>query len=166
MWSFVVFNFLKNSTLTFTLSFVQKLGFGKISKKSIKGAKKKAEEKPYIAVGPPDKNTSVAAANTNKQLNDPSNPEYDDQGYTLYADEKTGKKSRVFEALVEYPCDFTMKIVGANEGPFVSDIVSVVAEACDVDDPKLIPHTTRAMGKWTSVTVKVCIYIYTHMFNF
>ena len=133
------------------------IGFGKnldhsksSSKKDSKKIEMKKSEKPYIAIGPPD-----TQQQPNKLLNDPSNPEYDDQGYTLYADEKTGKKSRVFEALVEYPCDFTMKIVGANEGPFVSDIVSVVAEACGVDDPSKIPHTTRAMGKWTSVTVKV-----------
>ena len=132
-------------------------GFGKQidSSKKTKKAKKAAKaDKPYVAIGPPSAGTTSPSI-TNVKLNDPSNPEYDDQGYTLYSDEKTGQKSRVFEALVDYPCDFTMKIVGANEGQFVTDIVSVVAEACDVDDPKLIPHSTRAMGKWTSVTVKV-----------
>ena len=104
--------------------------------------KKAPATKPFVAIGPPD-----------TRLNDPSKPEYDDQGYTLYADEKTGKKSRVFEALVDYPCDFTMKIVGANEGTFVQEIVAVVAEACAVE-ADAVPHTTRAMGKWTSVTVK------------
>lgn len=63
------------------------------------------DSKPFVGIGPP--------------LNDPTKPEYDDQGYTLYADEKTGAKSRVFEALVDYPCKFTMKIVGADEGNFV-----------------------------------------------
>ncbi|KAL3919539.1 MAG: hypothetical protein SGARI_007183 [Bacillariaceae sp.] len=77
----------------------------------------------------------------------------DDQGYTLYTNEETGEKARVFEALVEYPCEFTMKIVGANEGSFVEDILAVVADACEskVSD---ISHSTKAMGKWTSVTVK------------
>jgi putative lipoic acid-binding regulatory protein len=89
-----------------------------------------------------------------KPLNDPTNPEYDDQGYTLYADEKTGKKTRVFEALVEYPCDFTMKIVGINESTFVQEIVAVVAESCETE-PDRIQHSTRMLGKWTSVTVKV-----------
>ena len=42
-----------------------------------------------------------------------NNPEYDDQGYTLYANEETGEKQRVFEALIDYPCEFKMKIIGA-----------------------------------------------------
>lgn len=86
-------------------------------------------------------------------INDPTKPEFDDQGYTLYTDKITGKKSRVFEALVEYPCDFTMKIVGANEGLFVEEIVAVVAEACE-SEPGQISYQTRAVGKWTSVTVQ------------
>jgi len=100
-------------------------------------------KKPYIGVGPPD----------NKPLNDTTNPEYDDQGYMLYADEETGEKSRVFEALVEYPSVFTMKIVGANEGTFVEDMVQVVADSCEKDVSD-IEYSTKVMGKWTSVTVE------------
>lgn len=97
--------------------------------------------KPFVGIGPP--------------LNDVTKPEYDEQGYTLYADERTGKKSRVFEALVEYPCDFTLKIVGANEGQFVTDIVQLVAESCEVSIEALHGKwTTRLNGKWTSVTVQ------------
>ena len=97
------------------------------------------DQKPFVGIGPP--------------LNDVTKPEYDDQGYTLYADEVTGEKSRVFEALVEYPCDFTLKIVGANEGLFVEEMVAVVAESCQVEVND-IKHTTRENGKWTSVTVQ------------
>lgn len=95
--------------------------------------------KPFVGIGP--------------QLNDPTKPEYDDQGYTLYADEKTGKKSRVFEALVDYPCKFTMKIVGAQEGNFVQEMVAVVAESCQVK-AETVDHSVRTQGKWVSVTVK------------
>lgn len=116
----------------------QATGFGKLESKPAAATKK-----PYIGLGPPD----------NKPLNDVSNPEYDDQGYTLYADEETGEKSRVFEALVEYPCNFTMKIVGANEGSFVSDMVQVVADSCD-EQVETIEYSTKVMGKWTSVTVQ------------
>jgi putative lipoic acid-binding regulatory protein len=119
------------------------VGFGKIKGEAKKPA---ASKKPFVAIGP--------QAAEDKPLNDPTNPEYDDQGYTLYADEKTGKKTRVFEALVDYPCDFTMKIVGANESKFVEEIVAVVAESCETD-PGRIPHSFRSVGKWTSVTVKV-----------
>lgn len=96
------------------------------------------DSKPFISIGP--------------RLNDPTKPEYDDQGYTLYANEEMGEKPRVFEALVEYPCDFTMKIVGANEGAFVQEMVAVVAESCQVV-PEKVRHTVRTLGKWTSVTV-------------
>jgi putative lipoic acid-binding regulatory protein len=96
------------------------------------------KSKPFVAIGPP--------------LNDVTKPEVDDQGYTLYADEDTGKKSRVFEALVEYPCNFTMKIIGRNEGLFVQEMVAVVAESCQVEADS-IQHSVKVIGKWTSVTV-------------
>lgn len=84
--------------------------------------------------------------------NDPTKPEYDDQGYTLYANDKTGEKSRVFEALVEYPCEFALKIVGLNEGDFVRDMIHLVAESCQVS--QLPSYSTRVSGRWTSVTVQ------------
>lgn len=116
-------------------------GFGKIKGEDKKPA---ASKKPYVAIGP--------QAPEDKPLNDPTNVEYDDQGYTLYADEETGKKTRVFEALVDYPCDFVMKIVGANEGTFVEEMVAVVAESCGAE-PGSIQHSVKTHGKWTSVTV-------------
>jgi putative lipoic acid-binding regulatory protein len=114
-------------------------GFGK--PKAGKGKKQKPH---YVAIG---------STTSSIPINDPSRPEIDDQGYTLYTDEETGEKSRVFEALVDYPCVFTMKIVGVNEGTFVQDILDVVADATEsnVSD---ISHSTKALGKWTSVTVK------------
>ena len=96
-------------------------------------------QKPFIGVGPP--------------LNDPTKPEYDDQGYTLYRDERTGEQSRVFEALVNYPCRFTMKIVGEDKANFVTEIISIVASSCEVETHQ-ISHTTRVNGKWTSITVQ------------
>lgn len=117
-----------------------------------------------------------------KPLNDVNNPEYDKNGYTLYADEVTGEKRRVFEALVEYPSVFKMKIVGSDGYGIVNDqqqqqqqqldgddddntnsnnnnnllfapsIVKVVAESCGVDVSD-VRHTIRKNGKWISVTV-------------
>jgi putative lipoic acid-binding regulatory protein len=98
--------------------------------------------KPYVALGTPD-----------KPINDVTKPEYDKDGYTVYTNEKTGEKSRVFEALVEYPCQFTMKIVGANEGTFVQDVLQIVADSCHVEK-ETVSFSTREMGKWTSVTVQ------------
>jgi putative lipoic acid-binding regulatory protein len=98
------------------------------------------KKKSFVGIGPP--------------LNDLSNPAVDDQGYTLYADETTGHTARVFEALVEYPCQFDLKIVGANDkGAFVPDMLLVVAESCQVPVADLI-HRVRTLGKWTSVTVQ------------
>lgn len=110
-------------------------------------------------------------------LNNVNNPEYDSNGYTLYADEVTGEKRRVFEALVEYPSVFKMKIVGSdgddtivndqqeqqnqqqqqdgksnNKLLFAPSIIKVVAESCGVD-VSAIQHTIRKNGKWISVTV-------------
>jgi putative lipoic acid-binding regulatory protein len=100
-----------------------------------------ASKKPYVAIGP--------------VLNDVTKPEYDDQGYTLYADETTGKRSRVFEALVDYPCLFTIKIVGAHEGGFLPDMLSIVAATCHKDlDVDEIQHSVKRNGKWTSITVQ------------
>lgn len=118
----------------------QATGFGKAK------AGNRPTSKPYIAIGP-DGITQQRPLN----VNDPTNVELDDQGYTLYTDEKTGEKSRVFEALLDYPTDFILKIVGANEGAFVGEIVALVAEACKTD-PEKIAHTTRSMGKWISIT--------------
>jgi putative lipoic acid-binding regulatory protein len=89
-----------------------------------------------------------------KPLNDVQNPEYDENGYTLYADETTGEKKRVFEALVEYPSVFKMKIVGQDDEneTFAPEIVRVVAESCGVE-LSMVKHTMRKNGKWTSVTV-------------
>mmetsp|Transcript_2262 Transcript_2262/g.4532 ORF Transcript_2262/g.4532 Transcript_2262/m.4532 type:complete len:233 (-) Transcript_2262:85-783(-) len=97
------------------------------------------DSKPFVGIGPP--------------VNDPTKPEYDDQGFTMYTNEVTGEKSRVFEALVDYPCKFTMKIVGANEGNFVEEMVAVVAESCEVEITE-VSHSVRLQGKWSSVTVK------------
>jgi putative lipoic acid-binding regulatory protein len=96
--------------------------------------------KPYVALGPPD-----------TPVNDVTKPEHDQNGYTLYTNEVTGEKSRVFDALVEYPCRFPLKIVGPNEGTFVPDMVQLVADTCQV---QTVDYTTREMGRWTSVTVQ------------
>lgn len=114
----------------------QAKGFGKPKESS------PSTDKPFVGIGPPD-----------RPVNDISKPEYDDQGYTVYTNEETGEKSRVFEALVEYPCEFTMKIVGANEGTFVEDILQIVADSCQKDRAD-ISYSTKTMGKWISVTAK------------
>lgn len=90
-----------------------------------------------------------------KRLNDVRNPEYDENGYTLYADETTGVKRRVFEALVDYPSVFKVKIIGRDEfdeAKFAPEMVNLVARSCGVD-ASMVHHTERKAGKWTSVTI-------------
>lgn len=53
-------------------------GFGETS---VKKSKPTPATKPFVGIGKPD-----------KPLNDINNPEFDDQGYTLYTDEETGEK--------------------------------------------------------------------------
>lgn len=45
-----------------------------------------------------------------------------------------------------------MKIIGANEGTFASEIAQVVADSCNVE-MSTVKYTERTNGKWTSVTV-------------
>jgi len=87
-----------------------------------------------------------------KPLNDINKPEFDEQGYTLYADEETGEKKRVFEALVEYPSLFNLKIIGVNESSFAAEMVQIVAESCSVSASE-VEYSAREKGKWLSVTV-------------
>lgn len=100
--------------------------------------------KPYVGIGP-------------SSLNDVTKPEYDDQGYTLYVDERTGTRARVFEALVSYPCLFTLKIVGAHDDTFVRDVLQIVANTCQVEtaeDKDPLDHSIKYNGKWASITVQ------------
>ena len=120
------------------------VGFGKkvsTTTRVIKTTTQKGEKKspkPYVGIGKP--------------LNDLQNPEYDDQGYTLYADEETGERKRVFEALVEYPCKFTLKIIGMNDGSFALDMVQLIADNCKVEMAD-IKYSEKNTGKYLSVTV-------------
>ena len=125
---------------------IYSIGFGKPSSSLQQQQRnKKSSSSPYVGIGPPD--------TPPRRINDVTKPEYDDQGYTLYQNEETGEKKRVFEALVDYPCRFTMKIVGAKEGAFVEEMVDLVAETCHVTADQ-VSYSTKEMGKWTSVTVE------------
>jgi len=145
-----------------TIQGVPTKGFGKQSgAKQKQPANKSAKQKDtndssssYIEISNSINNLPQIKLQSNA-VNDPTKPEIDDQGYTIYTDETTGAKSRVFEALIEYPCEFKIKIVGANEGPFVADMVELVAGHTNVHDSSNIKHsiTNVKSGKWVSVTI-------------
>jgi putative lipoic acid-binding regulatory protein len=114
------------------------VGFSKMTTTTASVIKTTTSKKTFVGIGKP--------------MNDVTKPEFDDQGYTLYADEETGEKSRVFEALVEYPSLFKLKIIGENESSFASEIVQVVADSCSVEFEE-ISYSERIKGKWLSLTV-------------
>lgn len=134
------------------------LGFGKkLSKKQQRPSSKTKTSKKqdsYIEISNSVQNLPEITRKPQPVINDPSKPEVDDQGYTLYTNEETGEKSRVFEALLDYPCEFKIKVVGANEGPFVRDMVQLVASHAKKNYDS-IKHsvTTVKSGKWVSVTI-------------
>jgi len=109
------------------------MGFGVVNKKS---------KKPYVALGPPD-----------KPINDVTKPQFDKDGYTLYENEKTGEKKRVFDALVNYPCKFPLKVVGANDPKFITDMVQLTADTCNVSSED-VSFSTKNKGKWVSITIQ------------
>lgn len=41
---------------------------------------------------------------------------------------------RAFEYLVDYPCEFAIKVIGINEGSFADDIAATVSQVCEVRD--------------------------------
>jgi len=107
---------------------------------------------PSIIQSPSDSSPFIGIG---KPLNDIQNPETDSEGYTIYTDETTGEKSRVFEALIDYPNIFKMKIVGRDPDEpdkFTPDIVNTVATSCGVDI-SMVKYTEKTKGKWISVTV-------------
>ena len=89
----------------------------------------------------------------------PSPPQLDtdSSGYTLYTDFKSGKQSRVFDALISYPSTFKMKIVGKNEALFQSDMLHLINNHCRENGggKGVLSTTNRVNGKWLAITVEV-----------
>lgn len=61
---------------------------------------------------------------------------------------------RAFEYLVEYPCEFAIKVIGINEGSFANDIAATVSAVCEVDtsDVRFTVRDTSS-GRYQSITV-------------
>lgn len=58
----------------------------------------------------------------------------------------------VFERLVEYPCEFEMKVIGVRQGDFHLDMVEAVGRVTETS-VDTIRYTTRDKGKYRSVTI-------------
>ncbi|GMI23798.1 hypothetical protein TeGR_g9816 [Tetraparma gracilis] len=73
----------------------------------------------------------------------------------MYTDPSTGAQSRVFDALVSYPSEFTLKIIGSGE-TFVKDMLALLNEHSNggVTESKV---RRTANGKWESITATVMV---------
>ena len=67
-------------------------------------------------------------------------------------EEENGGK--VFEKLVEYPCEFKIKVIGRDEDTFAEDVVEYIAKTVD-KDASTIKYTTAASSGKTYVSVTI-----------
>lgn len=63
----------------------------------------------------------------------------------------TGPK---LEDLVDFPCVFTIKVIGAAEGNFTGDMLDAIGDVVGRAGGSL-SHSVRDKGKWKSLTVEV-----------
>ena len=63
--------------------------------------------------------------------------------------------AKVFEKLVEYPCEFTIKVIGFDDETFASDMCRYIASVVDkpVDDIAFSKNDSK-QKTYTSVTIK------------
>lgn len=59
-------------------------------------------------------------------------PDWEREGRVFGLRMPPKKKERAFEYLVDYPCEFEIKVIGVNEGSFADDIATIVSKACQV----------------------------------
>jgi hypothetical protein len=59
------------------------------------------------------------------------------------------------ESLLEFPCDFPIKIMGKSHAEFAETIVSVVRQFDNEVDPKRIETRPSSGGNYTGLTVTV-----------
>lgn len=60
-------------------------------------------------------------------------PDWEREGRVFGLEMPSRKKGqRAFEYLVDFPCEFEIKVIGVNEGSFADDIAATVSAACQV----------------------------------
>ena len=59
-----------------------------------------------------------------------------------------------FKNIQEYPCDLDIKVIGNNEGPFVTDIVTLCAENTGMKEED-IQVRWRDNGKYRAITLRL-----------
>eukprot|EP00310_Coccolithus_braarudii_P024859 CAMPEP_0183358432 /NCGR_PEP_ID=MMETSP0164_2-20130417/49205_1 /TAXON_ID=221442 /ORGANISM="Coccolithus pelagicus ssp braarudi, Strain PLY182g" /LENGTH=98 /DNA_ID=CAMNT_0025532331 /DNA_START=153 /DNA_END=449 /DNA_ORIENTATION=+ len=59
-----------------------------------------------------------------------------------------------FRTLVEYPCELSVKVIGLNEGAFVSDMRTMCAGITGQEE-ELVGVRWRDKGKYRSITLQL-----------
>lgn len=67
--------------------------------------------------------------------------------------QRPAEAKRAFDELVDFPCVFTFKVVGVNEGHFLDDISAAVARVLDTQT-QYVKTSFRDKGKYRSITLR------------
>jgi len=62
--------------------------------------------------------------------------------------------SGAFKNIQEYPCELDIKVIGDNQGPFVSDILTLCAEITGQREED-VPVRWRDNGKYRAITIRL-----------
>lgn len=62
--------------------------------------------------------------------------------------------SGAFKNIQEYPCELDIKVIGDNQGPFVSDILTLCAEITGQREED-VPIRWRDNGKYRAITLRL-----------
>lgn len=57
------------------------------------------------------------------------------------------------EPLLQYPCDYPIKVIGNNSEPFVDKVTEIIKTHFPALDASRIQHTQSANGKFISISV-------------
>lgn len=63
--------------------------------------------------------------------------------------------SLVQESLIEYPCDFPIKVMGVTTPDFAAAIGAAVREVVPSFDPSTVTSSKSKTGKYTALTITV-----------
>jgi putative lipoic acid-binding regulatory protein len=91
---------------------------------------------------PPPQHHGFVRALTRRRANDDRGSDGTGEPRRHAALPPGGTTDRVFENLVQYPCNFEVKLIGVNEGAFVDDILNVVSGVTGVPSRRL-PFSVR-----------------------
>lgn len=57
--------------------------------------------------------------------------------------------------LLQFPCDFPIKIIGLNTANFISDIISIARKHYPDIDTGILKHNASDKGNYTAITLTV-----------